>query len=552
MRAGSGVTGLERLLEILKAAGPAKLIAALGITGLVAAGLFAIMFRVGAEPRALLYADLSPQDAAAVTAQLETSGVEYQLSPDGSTIFVPRSQVADARMQLAAEGLPGTGSVGYEIFDNQDALGATTFVQNVNKLRALEGELARSINSLDTVRNARVHLVIPEKTVFQETSEDPTASIVVGLERGTLGDRQVQAIRSLVASAVPNLKPEKITLLDERGQLLAGAEGDGVMSGALDDRKAEYEERLRRRIQDMVEGVTGAGTARVQVSAEMDFAQVSQTEETFDPEQVAPRSTRTVEETGNETNREEAVTQGQNVPDGTEVGAAGGSQSASNRTDETINYEISRTTRTEVTAPGKVTRLSIAVAVDGSTAAPAEGAADGAAAAWTARTEEEMTRITALVRSAAGISDERGDTLEVVNVQFARPALDEGAEAPSPFAFDKTDIFRAVEIAVMLLIALALVFFVARPLIKGVFSPPAPMLAGVAGGGGMLAVPGANGAIALPGGDGGDASGGAATVDIARIEGAVNANAMKQVSTVVSDNPDQAVAVIRSWLQERK
>ena len=285
----------------------------------------------------------------------------------------------------------------------------------------------------------------------------------------------------------------------------------------------------------------------------MDFAQVSQTEETFDPEQVAPRSTRTVEETGNETNREEAVTQGQNVPDGTEVGAAGGSQSASNRTDETINYEISRTTRTEVTAPGKVTRLSIAVAVDGATAAPAEPAKEGAAPAWTARTEEEMTRITALVRSAAGISDERGDTLEVVNVQFARPALDEGAEAPSPFAFDKTDIFRAVEIVVMLLIALALVFFVARPLIKGVFAPPGTVLAGVAGGaGGMLAVPGANGAIALPGGDGMDGSPGAATVDIARIEGAVNANAMKQVSTVVSDNPEQAVAVIRSWLQERK
>jgi flagellar M-ring protein FliF len=283
----------------------------------------------------------------------------------------------------------------------------------------------------------------------------------------------------------------------------------------------------------------------------MDFAQVSQTEETFDPEQVAPRSTRTVEETGNETNREEAVTQGQNVPDGTEVNGGAGSQSASNRTDETINYEISRTTRTEVTAPGKVTRLSIAVAVDGTTAPPAEGAKADAAPAWTARTEEEMTRITALVRSASGISDQRGDTLEVVNVQFARAPLDAGAEAPSPFAFDKADIFRAVEIVVMLLIALALVFFVARPLIKGVFSPAGPAaLAGAAGmAPGMLAVPGANGAIALPGGD---SLSGDATVDIARIEGAVNANAMKQVSSVVSDNPEQAVAVIRSWLQERK
>jgi flagellar M-ring protein FliF len=546
-------TGLEKLLDIIKAAGPAKLAAALAITGLVAAALFAIMFRVGAEPRALLYADLTPQDASAVTTQLETSGIEYQMSPDGSTIFVPRSQVADARMQLAAEGLPGTGSVGYEIFDQQDALGATTFVQNVNKLRALEGELARSINSLDSVRNARVHLVIPEKTVFQEAREAPTASIVVGLERGTLGDRQVQAIRSLVASAVPGLAPEKITLLDERGQLLAGAEGDGVLSGALDDRKAEYEERLRRRIQEMVEGVTGPGTARVQVSAEMDFAQVSQTEETFDPEGSAPRSTRTVEETGNETNRDEAVTQGQNVPDGTQAGAAGGSQSASNRTDETINYEISRTTRTEVTAPGKVERLSIAVAVDGTKAAPAADAKAGdAPPAWSPRSEEEMTRITALVRSAAGINAERGDTVEVVNVQFARAPLDAGAEAPSPFAFDKSDIMRGVEILVMALIALALVFFVARPLIKGVFSPPQTMLASMGMGGGALAVPGANGAISLPGGDGSMTSIGNSTVDIARIEGAVNANAMKQVSSVVSDNPEQTVAVIRSWLQERK
>jgi flagellar M-ring protein FliF len=541
---------VEKFLQILKSAGPAKLIAALGVTGLVAAALFMIMFRVGAEERALLYADLSPADAAAVTEALTTANVDFQLSPDGSSVFVQRSAVAEARMRLAADGIPGQGSVGYEIFDKQDALGATSFVQNVNKLRALEGELARSIDSLDTVRGARVHLVMPEKALFQTTAASPTASIVVSRERGSLSDKQVQAIRNLAASAVEGLSPDKVTILDDRGELLAGATVDGdAGAAAMDDRKAQYEERLRRRIQEMVEGLLGPGSARVQVSAEMDFAQVSQTEETFDPDQIAPRSTRTIEETNQDQSTDQAVTQGQNVPDGTQVGPAGGQQSNANRTDETVNNEISKTTRTEVTTPGKVTRLSVAVAVDGARGAATKA---GETPKYTPRTTEEMAQITALVRSAAGINDERGDTVEVANVQFAKAAVDVGSEAPSAFAFDKNDIMRGVEILALALIASALVFFVARPLIKGIFSEGGggPALAGASAGGGALAMsmPGAGGAVALPGGDGG----GDATVDIARIQGTVNANAMKQVSEVVDDNPEQTVAVIRSWLQERR
>ncbi len=538
--------GLERFLSILKSAGPAKLAAAFGVTALVAAALFMIMFRLGVEEQSLLYSDLSPKDAAAVTEGLTTANVNFKLSPDGSSVFVPRSKVAEARMQLASEGLPGQGSIGYEIFDKQSALGATTFVQNVNKLRALEGELARSIDSLDTVRNARVHLVLPEKALFQTNAEPAKASIVVGLERGNLSDRQVNAIRNLVASSVEGLAAENISILDGRGELLAGATtGADAGGAAMDDRTTVYEERLRRRLQEIVEGIVGPGGARVQVSAEMDFSQVTETEEKFDPDQATPRSTRTIEETDANRDVDQAVTQGQNVPDGTAPAGGAGQTSNSNKTDETVNYEISKTTRTQVTAPGKVTRLSVAVAVDGITA-PASKA--GEAVKWTARTPAEMEQITALVRSAAGISVERNDKIEVVNVRFAKAATAIGSEAPLPFDFDKNDIMRGAEILAMTLVAAALLFFVARPLVAGVFQPASATMSGAAAGSMATELAG-GGAIALTSPDGGPPD---ERLEVARIQGTLNAQAMRQVSDVVKDNPDQTVTVIRSWLQEAR
>jgi flagellar M-ring protein FliF len=539
---------VERFLSILRSAGPAKLAAAFGVTALVAAALFMIMFRLGTEEQSLLYSDLSPKDAAAVTEGLTTANVDFKLSPDGSSIFVPRSKVAEARMRLASEGLPGQGSIGYEIFDKQSALGATTFVQNVNKLRALEGELARSIDSLDTVRNSRVHLVLPEKALFQTDAEPPKASVVVGLERGSLSERQVNAIRNLVGSSVEGLTTENISILDGRGELLAGATTGGDAGGvAMDDRTTMYEERLRRRLQEIVEGIVGPGAARVQVSADMDFSQVTETEEKFDPDQSAPRSTRTIEETDANKETDQTVTQSNNVPDGTTPAAGTGQSSNSNKTDETVNYEISKTTRTQVSAPGKVTRLSVAVAVDGVTA-PASKA--GEAGKWTARTPAEMEQITALVRSAAGISVERNDKIEVVNVKFAKSATTIGSQAPSKFDFDKNDIMRGAEILAMTLVAAALLFFVARPLIAGVFQPTAKTAANDP----------ANLALAMSGvaGTGLATTDGAVVsavderLEVARIQGTLNAAAMRQVSEVVNDNPDQTVQVIRTWLQEAK
>jgi flagellar M-ring protein FliF len=536
---------VEQILAALRAAGPVRLAAALGITGLVAAALFAIMFRVGAEERGLLYSDLAPKDAAEVTAALDTASIPYTISPDGGTVYVPRSKVAEARMKLAATGLPGSGSVGYEIFDKQDVLGATSFVQNINKLRALEGEVARTIDALDTVRNARVHLVLPEKALFDTEKQDPTASVVVGLERGSLSNSQVQAIRNFVATAVPGLSVDKVTVLDERGELLAGARDGGANSqGVMDDRKAQTEERIRRNVTDIISSIVGPGAVRVQVSADMDFNQVTSQSETFDPEGSVARSTQTVEQNSTNTEKgDQTVSASNNVPDGTAANADGGNQAAENRTEETTNFEVSKTTKTEVQQTGKISKLSVAVAVDGVMTGT------GATAKYAPRSPEEMERITALVKSAVGFNEERGDVIEVVNAQFSRAAGSAGSEAPSPFAFDKNDIMRGVEILALALVSLALVFFVARPLIKGLVTPApgAASLGGGASAGAMMGLPGAGGVAALPAPEGSDGNGG--RIDIARIQGSVSANSIKQVSEIVAANPDQTAGVIRGWLQ---
>lgn len=543
---------MERFLQALGKAGPSRLIAALGVTGLVAAALFAIMFKVGAEEKALLYSGLNPKDASAVTQALDKQKIKYEISNDGSSVYVPRSAVAKARMDLASDGLPGQGSIGYEIFDKQDALGQTSFVQNINKLRALEGELARTIDSLDTVENSRVHLVIPEKQLFEATQDPPTASIVVGLQRGSLSDEQISAIRNLVASAVKGLTPDKVTILDDKGDLLASAQTTGeAQATAMDNQKAQYEERVRKKIQSMVEGVVGIGNARVQVSADMDFSQVNSTEESFDPDKVVPRSTRTIEETGSDKSSDNSVTQGNNVPDGTNSQSGAGNSSSTNRTDETVNNEISKTTKTTVQIPGTVTRLSVAVAVDGVTTPASK---PGGQPTWAPRSEDEMKKITELARTGAGITDTRGDKLEVSNIKFARATIDEGAKAPKKFDFDKNDIMRGVEILAMALIAIAMIFFVARPMIKGIFtdgSTNGKVGGMIAQGVGLPIGPSAS-IDSLPSSGDGSVGGTSETVDIARIQGAVNANAMKQVSDVVHDNPEQTVSVIRTWLQERR
>ena len=542
---------MNALTNLLLKAGPTRLFAILGVTAVLAALLFTLIFRIGGEEKGLLFSGIDMREASQITQKLEQASIPYELRGDGSSIFVARSRVLEARMMLSADGLPSRGSVGYEIFDQPDALGQTQFQQDINRLRALEGELARTIASLDGVAGARVHLVLPERQLFSESEEKPSASIVLQLRRDALTSGQVRAIRNLVASATPGLATNRVTILDETGRLLAAAtnrdDPTAVGDDGADERQASTEERIRRTVTDIVEGVVGPGKARVQVNAEMDFSRVSRTQEQFDPEGRVIRSSSTSEgtEASNDNRNAQGATAGANVPDGAGAnGGPNGQSSNNNSSQETINYEISRTTTTTVSEGGAIKRLSVAVAVDG---AMTPGA-NGGAATYAPRSAEEMQRITTLVRSAVGFNEQRGDTVEVVNVQFAH-ADTGGAEAAKPGLFDMSNlsVMRIIEIAASLIAALAFTFFVLRPLVGGL----------IAGGGGAAAVaqlPGTApvGAIAgppianaLPSPDG---SADEPSIDVAQIQGRVRASSVKKVAEVVDQHPDESVQIIRGWL----
>lgn len=539
---------MNALTNFLLRAGPTRLFAALGVTALVGAALFALVFRMGGEEKALLFAGVDMREAGEISQQLEAANIEYELRGDGSSIYVPRSEVLSARLMLSEAGLPSRGSVGYEIFDNPDALGQTQFQQNVNRLRALEGELARTIGSLDGVESARVHLVLPERQLFAREAEQPSASIVLKLRRDPLTAGQVRAVRNLVASATPGLTSNRVTILDETGRLLAAAtngEGGSDSGEGVDARQTAMEERIRSTVTDIVEGVVGVGNARVQVTADMDFNRVTETQDRFDPEGRVVRSTSTSEDTseGGAGGRGGSTSASGNVPDGANAAAGGGSGGPnSSRSQETINYEISRTTRTTVSEGGSITRLSVAVAVDGVTTPGAEGAE----ATWAPRSAEELQQMTALVRSAVGFNEQRGDRVEVVSMRFARPNLEEGTES-GPGFLDNLDIMRLVEIVAALVAALAMVFFVLGPLVGGLIrGGPRAGAAALAGpGGGALEGPPM--APGLPGPDG-SLQGGEPGIDVARIQGRVTASSAKRVAEVVDTHPDESAQIIRGWL----
>ena len=553
------------MLKTLQGFGIGRLATMLGVGAGVAGILVALVLRVGAQPQSLLYANLDLKEASQITAALDQAGVKYEAKGDGSTIMVPRDVVASTRLMLSSKGLPTSGSVGYEIFDNAPALGQTDFVQNLNRQRALEGELARTIKSIRGVTSARVHLVLPKRQLFEEETESPSASIMVAVSGRGLVPEQVRAIRNLAAGAVPDLKPDRVTLVDEAGELLAGGEGgDGGSGAAAQAGRSEAEEKIRKTVKDLVEGVVGAGKARVQVTADLDLSRVTVQEEKFDPDGQVVRSTQTGTESAHETKpgTTGAVSASQNIPGAPPAPGAAPDSSTSGKNDETTNYEISKTTRTEVTEPGTIKKISVAVAVDGVTAPAGK---DGKPGAYTPRPAAEMQRIEQLVRSAVGFDQARGDQVTVVNVRFDRPAaIAEGVSAASPFSFDKNDLMRVVELVVMLAVAILLILFVIRPMLKppaGGGMGPALALAGAAGGGGNVTQ------FPIPGGG---AAGGMAQIDpatgqslalgppsemdqridIARIEGQVKASSVKKVAEFVEKHPEESVSILRSWLHE--
>src|SRR5256885_521185 len=411
-----------------------------------------------------------------IVKDLERQGIAYELKNDGAIVMVPRDKMTRIRMKLAEGGLPKGGGVGYEIFDKSDALGATSFVQNINHLRALEGELARTIKAIDRVQAARVHLVLPERPLFSREKVEPSASIVLRV-RGALEASQVRAIRHLVASAVNGLKPQRVSVVDEAGNLLAdGASGpEGAIGGTRQERQANFERRLKDQIESIVSSVVGPGRARVQLATEFDFNRITETFDKFDPEGRVVRSSQTREESSANSGQEGQVSVGNELP-GAQQGqnqSGQASRDQSKKTEEIVNYEISRSTKTEVTEGGRVKRVSAAVLVDGSYAKNDKGDV-----VYQPRTKEELDRIAALVRTAIGYDQKRGDQIEIVNLRFAEAPAAQIQEPSggllSFLQFTKDDIMRAIELAGMALLGLVVVLFVVRPLVRRILTPDEP------------------------------------------------------------------------------
>lgn len=535
----------------------------MGAVALILVGFFAyIMLRFGSVPQTPLFTGLSMQDSAAIVQELEAAGIPYELGENGTAILVPDDSVVRLRMNLAEQGLPSGGTVGYEIFDKTDALGTTSFVQNVNHLRALEGELARSIRTLQRVENARVHLVLPERQLFRRDQQKPTASIVVKT-RGSLEGGQIRAIQHLVASAVPELEPSRISIVDETGRLLAegnGADQVGLMASDIDERALSYQQDVETRLRDIVESVVGAGRARVKVAAELDFNRISETQDIFDPNGQVVRSTQSREENSASSDTgQDQVTVANQIPNANQppTDNAVGARENSAVTEETVNYEISKTTRTAVTEMGGVKRLSVAVLVDGRYATDADGVQ-----AYAPRPQEELDQIAALVRSAMGFDQNRGDQLEVVNLQFASgPAVETEFAEPGLLDVSREEMMRMVELTVMAILTLLVLMFAVRPLVRRILEPDselrgeltAGMLPGstVVGPGGATMTIGADGQpVPAEAGQAQIEGPGATRIDEARAAGAAQLDQVRQVGALVKDNPNEAAIIIRNWLGE--
>lgn len=565
---GQRKRGVNGLVDQFRRFGAARLAAMLAVT-LALIGFFAfVMLRMSQPTMGVLFADLSSQDVGAIVKDLDTRGVKYELRGDGQTILAPRADVPRLRLELAGKGIPSGGGVGYEIFDKGDAFSSTSFVQNINHLRALEGELSRTIRSISRVQAARVHLVIPERRLFERDREPPRASIALKLA-GDLDAAQVRAVRHLVSSAVDGLKPERVSIVDERGRLLAdGAQGEqGMVGVALDERQGAIERRIKAQLDDIVASIVGPGRARVQVSATLDSNRVESRSETFDPESKVIRSSQNRTEASASNEQREGVTVGNELPGAQQnQGQQQGQQrDTSSKNEEVVNYEISRTTRTEVQDGGRVRKLSVAVLVDG------VYSRQGNETNYQPRSQEELERIGQLVRTAIGFDRQRGDQVEVVNLRFAEAPqaasdLTEQTLMQQLTSFTREDLVRFAEMGVIALLILIVLMVVVRPLLKQVLAPDREVraLPSFMRNGTLVVDQGTGDPSTFPAVSGGAGSAGGADASqlgveapsermlaIAQIKGQLKAQSVEKIGAMVSQNPADSVAVLRGWIHEK-
>lgn len=561
---------MEGLNSLFNALGLRRLIV-MGLTAVaVISGIVYMSARMDKADMGILFTDLPPAQARAITETLGSMKVPYQLTPDGSAVLAPIDRLAELRIQLAGQQM--TGQIGYELLDQQDALGTTAFLQNVNHIRAIEGELARSIESLNPVQRARVHLVLPKRALFEREKAEPSAAITLRL-RTPLGSAQVSAIRNLVAAAAPELNPDRVSIVDQDGNLLAqSGDGSGSSSTALEERRVNIESRLRQQIESMLERIVGPGKVRAEIAAELDMEAVRKESEIYDPDAqvISSQTTFDANEQNNDSEKSNDVTVAAQLPDAQfQQTPTNSSTSTANELREQTLYANSKTRTTTMRDSGAVRKLTVSVVVDGTTTTDEEGNQS-----WTPRTQDELEQFQRLVENAIGFTEERGDRVVVENLQFAKSDPTEfGDDSPLPLGMQTRDLVKLAQTFVMGLLVLIGVLFVIRPMLRAMSGPTqttakAAEAAAQAAAEEQLALAPPNRAMVtaelLSRAAEGDEDARRqiedlrqqnngllpveTEIDVAQIEGRIKSAALKKVGEVINRHPTEAAAIVRQWM----
>lgn len=516
-----------------------------GIAASVALGVAVVLW--SQTPNySLLFGDLAEKDAAEVISALQQSGIDFKVDQVSGAVMVPTGKLRDARMKLAGEGLPRGDAPGFALLEKEPGFGTSRTLEAARFQRALEGELARTISAISSVKSARVHLALPKQSVFARKRKSPSASVVVNLFSGrSLEQQQVAAVRHLVASSVPELEAGQVTIVDQTGKLLSGQADlrELMLSTSQLDYTRQLEDHFRNRVEDILLPILGAENVSAQVTADVDFTVTEQTEERFNPDLPALRSEQINEQSS-------SLTAAQGVPgalsnqppaagqvpeqvaeDGTQ-GQGRGSAPLNSSRRATRNYELDKTISHTRLSSGSLRRLSVAVVVDDRISSGEDGSVTRVQ-----RSPEELNRITDLVKEAIGFNASRGDSVRVINARFMAPTAPEPLPAiplwEEPWVWD-----LAKQIGGLMLV-LVLILFVLKPTMKRLTAPPVVEKVG-AGDGESAAETGQEGNAALPGG-----------AEQFKLPGPERyENTLEAARTMVQDDPKRVAQVVRSWVSE--
>ena len=539
---------MKNFLTSLKALGRTQQIA-LGVAGAALLGALAYFaFYAGGGTNTLLYGELDLTEAAEMADDLAKAHISFTTSQDGTRIFVAKDKIASARLLLAKDGLPSGGAVGYELFDKSGTLTSTQFEQSINETRAMEGELERSIRLLNGVRNVRVHLVLPHRDLFSTETNPSQASVVLDIGRaGRMAPDGIQAIQNLVAAAVPGLRPQNISIVDTRGDVLVKPGDPDSLAGQesqLEKQRHAEEQRLAQAVEDMLVPTLGAGHVRARAAVTMNTDEVHETDESYDPNQQVLRSQQTSSDKSVNTESSPSTTVGNNLPNAN-ANQDNKTGSTNDREEETNNYEIGKRVRVINQSRPRVARVSMAVLVDGTMVKDKSGKE-----VWTPLDDTELERITTLAQTAVGFDKARGDEVRVVSMRFM-------PDGGFDFAGTRTDYFSRemliymAEWVIPILPVLGALFIGLRPMLRrtGLVTLVSKEVHGqeklLAGAEDGTLVMGANGQMLHPGtvvGEDGK------VVDLDGVQGKLRQEALDRVADRFENNLDETILIIRSWL----